>query len=152
MGLANWLGLQSNINTDPYAVQRNNFAYGGYENGANDATARLQGMGAQAQQRGLTPPCRPSRSRRASTRTWRPVATLTPCGPHPSVAQLQMQRGLQQAQQNAQSMAAGARVVAPTRRPLCAVPSRPTQGLLGRPTPNPPSYVPRRWQTRVRGS
>ena len=45
MGLANWLGLQSNINTDPYAVQRNNFAYGGYENGANDATARLQGMG-----------------------------------------------------------------------------------------------------------
>ena len=110
MGLANWLGLQSNINTDPYAVQRNNFAYGGYENGANDATARLQGMGAQAQQRGLDPAMQ---AQQEQARQYQNLAAGsyidTLRGRTPSVAQLQMQQGLQQAQQNAQSMAAGAR-------------------------------------------
>lgn len=110
MGLANWLGLQSNINTDPYAVQRNNFAYGGYENGANDATARLQGMGAQAQQRGLDPAMQAQQEQARQYQNLAAGGYIDAMrGRTPSVAQLQMQQGLQQAQQNAQSMAAGAR-------------------------------------------
>ena len=103
-------GGESHTDPSAYNVQRDQFKWGGRSGQADFDVNRYQGMGAEAQNRGLNSTYEAQQQdSRGYQRAGLGSAMDAMYGRTPSVAQQQMTQGLGQSQANAMSMAAGAR-------------------------------------------